>query len=148
MTLTSEQKAANKEAQKRRNRAYRTRRNEVQAFEDQGEAIVESEFAPATRVAEEAEESLRANLTAEIMEIERQILALKARQDEIRFEYAPKLEEARRATSAAFDMVRKAKAAVRLSSEERFPDMLGNSRWSAAAWGATEHAKTILAKAI
>lgn len=146
MALSPEQKAANKEWQKVRDRAYRARYKEVSSFEAMEEARLDSEFGPKIDAACAAEDALRNERNAKLADIDRQIAELTRKKHDIAQEYEHPIAVARGGTSALVNERNRLRSEVMRRLAEQFPDMAGSGRWSAACWGETEYAKRLLAK--
>lgn len=146
MTLSPEQKAANKERQKARDLAYRARYKEVSSFEKAEEARLGSEFGPKIDAASAAEDALRNERNAKLADIDRQMAELARKKHDIAQEYERPIAVARGGTSALVNERNRLRSDLTRRLAEMFPDMAGSGRWSAACWGETEYAKSLLGK--
>ncbi|MTK63026.1 MAG: hypothetical protein F8N15_00390 [Methanobacterium sp.] len=144
MALSAAEKDRRKEARKARDRAHSARYREVRAFEEAEEAKLTAEFGPEIDAASEAKDALSAERQAKIEAIDDKIRALQAQREAVRAAYEPLMNDARDRRPAGGDLRNARRNEVQREAARRYPDMAGGGKWSAAAWGETEYARSLL----
>ena len=84
--------------------------------------------------ARSAEEDIRFEETKAVAEIDREISALQTKREILRDCYREKYQAARQVTRAIYDEKNASEKALGRSLDEKFPDLVGQARWSAAVW--------------
>lgn len=135
--LTEEQKAANREVQKARDRAYNTRRKLYRDATDKALAEFDA-TSPEAKVMETAVSEFNAALRqvdTERRAIEEQIRALREQQEALHAKY--QLNDAAERRRNAVDARNKARSALQARIDSEFSDVAGI--FSAAQWAANGH---------
>lgn len=134
MPMTNELKEQRKAATTARSRAYSARVRELREAEGVGEAEIEARFADDIKANNDAERALLAERDAAITEINRQIDALKAKRVDLEGLFSPTFNRARQISKGIYDQRRQAQIDLQNALDEKFSDLCGAARWSAAAW--------------
>lgn len=135
MALTPEQKQANKEARRIRDRAHRERCDAREAAKKDGLGdIADSEIMLRLHAAQTEEKELMRDRDYELAGLDREIARLKARRETIAAEWHAKWGVVREQVRAAWNEKNAAEAALEQRLDERFPDLIGDARWSAPIW--------------
>lgn len=133
MALSDKEKAANKAANKIRDRAYNQRRK---AFRDALEASEQSPSVLAAREAADAADAAFerhiASRDAEIANLRAQVEALEARIAAIY--KTPEFDELKASRSSAFANFNKVRDEAHKKVEAQYPDLAGNAAFYVAAW--------------
>lgn len=133
MALTEQQKAENKAAQLVRNRAHAARRELLEQAVEAAKNLPEVASARAALdLASANAEAFRIQQDSEIAALETQIAELQAQIE--RLKTSSKREELRSQRRAMVDEWRRIEGAMVDAAEARFPDLQGESRFSAACW--------------
>lgn len=131
--LTDDQKALNKEARKKRDRAYADRRK---AYSDELEAalkpIVEGPLAMERDAADKALDSALNEFREKEQKLKAQIEALKAELQEMEITHSKQKEPLSAARSEAWKKFNAARAAVQETMAEKYSDV--SNCYGAAAW--------------
>lgn len=135
--LTAEQKAANREVHKARDRAYNHRRQLYRSATDKALAEFDatSPEAKAMETADSAFDAALSQVDAERRAIEEQIRALREQQDGLRAKY--QLDEVADRRRNAVDARNKARSALQARLDSEFSDVAGI--YSAVQWAANGH---------
>jgi hypothetical protein len=134
MAMTPEQKAANREARRERDRAWRARYKARGEVEARGLAEIEQQFGPSIEAADrKAEEALRVRNEA-ISVKRREVARLEQELKDFAESSGHELEEVRKPLHDLCDLKRSAVKLLETDLDRQFPDLVGSARWSAAAW--------------